>query len=120
MAAVRGIHHVQICIAPNADAEARRFYIGLLGFREIDKPAPLQARGGFWLAVGDRQVHVNSEEGPRSKRAHVAYEVDDLSEWRMRLAASGVAVKDGEDLPGYRRFEFRDPFGNRIEFLERV
>jgi catechol 2,3-dioxygenase-like lactoylglutathione lyase family enzyme len=117
---IRDIHHVQICIAPGADAEARRFYCELLGLPEVEKPEALKARGGFWLQVGSRQIHINGEEGPRSKRAHVAYEVDSLERWRARLAAAGVTAKDGEDIPGYRRFELRDPFGNRIEFLERI
>jgi catechol 2,3-dioxygenase-like lactoylglutathione lyase family enzyme len=113
-----GIHHVQICIAPGGEAAARAFYCELLGLVEVPKPPVLAARGGFWLAAGDRQIHVNSEEGPRSKRAHVAYQVTGLDDWRRKLEAAGVTVKDGEGLPGYRRFEFRDPFGNRVEFLE--
>ena len=26
--------------------------------------------------------------------------------------------KNQHAIPNYRRFEFRDPFGNRVEFLE--
>lgn len=120
MTRVLGIHHVQLCIDPGREADARAFYITLLGLTEIDKPAVLKARGGFWLQVGDRQLHVNDEPGPRSKRAHVAYEVDDLDGWRARLSAAGFEVKTGEDIPGYRRFELRDPFGNRLELLQKV
>ena len=118
---VLGIHHAQIVVPPGAEDDARRFYCGVLGLVEVDKPAALRARGGLWLTVGDRQVHVGAADEPyRSKKAHVAYEVDDLAAWRVRLIAAGVEVADGEPIPGYARFEFRDPFGNRVELLQRV
>src|SRR5262249_47270927 len=55
-----GIDHVQITIPANAVAEARAFYCGLLGLREVEKPAALRGWGGFWLQAGDRQVHVGT------------------------------------------------------------
>jgi len=119
---ILGIDHVQITVPANAVAEARAFYCGLLGLREIEKPAVLRERGGFWLEVGDRQVHVGTEEGvDRIKtKAHVAYAVTDLAAWRSRLAAAGVAIVDGIPIPGRDRFEFRDAFGNRVELIETV
>jgi catechol 2,3-dioxygenase-like lactoylglutathione lyase family enzyme len=115
-----GIDHVQITVPANAVAEARAFYCRLLGLREVEKPATLQARGGFWLQVGDRQVHVGVEEGVarHATRAHVAYAVTETASWRARLAAAGVELLDGMPIDGRDRFEFRDPFGNRVEFIE--
>src|SRR5215471_4318436 len=109
-----GIDHVQITVPAHADAEARAFYCGLLGLREVEKPAALQGRGGFWLEVGDRQVHVGTEDGVQrlATKSHVAYAVTDVAAWRARLAAVGVEILDGIPLPGHDRFEFRDPFGN--------
>ena len=114
-----GIDHVQITVPTNAVAEARAFYCGVLGFREVEKPASLQARGGFWLQVGDRQVHVGTEDGVarRATKAHIAYAVADVAAWRARLAAAGVEILDGIPIPGRDRFEFRDPFGNRVELI---
>jgi catechol 2,3-dioxygenase-like lactoylglutathione lyase family enzyme len=118
---ILGLHHVQITVPVGAEESARQFYCGLLGLPEIDKPEPLRKRGGFWLQVGDRQLHVAAEdELAKSRRAHVAYEVTDLAPWRARLAEAGIDVLDGEPIPGYRRCEFRDPFGNRVELLARV
>jgi catechol 2,3-dioxygenase-like lactoylglutathione lyase family enzyme len=119
---ILGIDHVQITVPANAVPEARAFYCGVLGLREVEKPATLQERGGFWLRVGDRQVHVGTEEGvPRhTTKAHVAYAVTDIEAWRARLAAAGVEVLDGIPIPGRDRFEFRDPFGNRVELIEAV
>jgi len=89
-----GIDHVQITVPAGAVAAARAFYCGLLGLREVEKPAALQGRGGLWLQVGDRQVHVGTEEGVdrHATRAHVAYAVSDLAQWRARLAGRATAL----------------------------
>jgi catechol 2,3-dioxygenase-like lactoylglutathione lyase family enzyme len=117
-----GIDHVQITVPAHAVAAARAFYCGLLGLPEVEKPEVLRGRGGFWLQVGDRQVHVGTEEGGerRATKAHIAYAVRDLPAWRQRLAAAGVEIAEGVPIPGYERFEFRDPFGNRVEFIQAV
>jgi catechol 2,3-dioxygenase-like lactoylglutathione lyase family enzyme len=117
---IRAIHHVQLTIPRGAEEEARRFYCGALGLPEIAKPASLAGRGGLWLQVGGQQVHIGVEEGVdrRATRAHIAYEVRDLSGWRAKLTALGIEVVAGTPIPGCDRFEFRDPFGNRVEFLE--
>jgi catechol 2,3-dioxygenase-like lactoylglutathione lyase family enzyme len=63
---------------------------------------------------------IRAEDGidrARSK-AHVAYLVSDLDGWRQRLTDNGCEIIDGIPIPGYDRFEFRDPFGNRVEFLQ--
>jgi catechol 2,3-dioxygenase-like lactoylglutathione lyase family enzyme len=117
-----GIDHVQITVSADQVESARAFYCGLLGLREIEKPAALRGRGGFWLQAGDRQVHIGVEEGVdrRATKAHVAYAVVGLAGWRARLAAAGVEILEAVPIPGYDRFEFRDPFGNRVEFIEPV
>ena len=58
------VHHVQITIPEGAEEEGRRFYCGALGLRETPKPLALQSRGGFWLRVGDIEVHVGTEVTP--------------------------------------------------------
>lgn len=119
---ILGIHHAQITIPKGAEGSAREFYCGVLGLKEIPKPAELAGRGGFWLEVGDRQLHVGTEDGVehRTSKAHVAYLVEDLERWRASLADRKIEVSDGIQIPGSRRFEFRDPFGNRIEFLQKL
>lgn len=115
-----GLAHAQITIPKGAEGEARAFYCDLLGLREIAKPDSLAGRGGFWLAVGELQVHVGAEDGVDrwATKAHLAYLVSELDVWRHKLKAQGVAIEEQPPIPGYQRFLFRDPFGNRVEFLE--
>ncbi len=115
-----GIHHVQLTIPPGAEEPAREFYCTTLGLPEIAKPASLHARGGLWLQVGDRQVHIGVEPDVdrRATKAHIAYEVRDLATWRNKLTSAGFEILTGIPIPGCDRFEFRDPFGNRVEMIE--
>ena len=117
---LKAVHHVQISIPTAAEDEARAFYCGVLGLIEIPKPESLAGRGGFWLQLGDTQIHFGTEDGvDRTKtKSHAAYLVTDLEMWRNKLSSAGCDVLNGIPIPGYKRFEFRDPFGNRVEFLE--
>ncbi len=119
MAIIR-LHHVQITLPRGMEEQGREFYCGLLGLAEIKKPAALHGRGGFWLQVGDRQVHAGTEDGVQREatKAHIAYEVDDIATWRTRLEEYGIAILEAVPLPGLERFEIRDPFGNRVEFTQ--
>ena len=117
-----GIHHAQITIPKDKEPEARDFYCGVLELKEIPKPESLQGRGGFWLQVGDKQVHVGIEDGVNRKltKTHVAYEVSDLAHWHKMLSSHGIEIFSGEPIPAYDRFEFRDPFGNRVEMIQKL
>ena len=119
---ILGIHHVQVTVGREDVAAARDFYVGVLGLAEIEKPDSLKGRGGFWVQVGERVVHVGVEEGGErwKSKAHVAYRVDDIGAWRARLAAADVEIIESVPIAGYERFEFRDPFGNRVEMIEVV
>ena len=118
---VSSVHHAQITIPEGQEEAGRHFYCHILGLSEIDKPDLLKDRGGFWLVVGDNPVHVGTEDGADrySTKAHLAYTVSNLAFWRNRIEALGTVIEQSIPLPGYNRIQFRDPFGNRIEFLER-
>src|SRR5215471_211591 len=119
---IKSVHHTQITIPSGEESAARDFYCGVLELKEISKPAALASRGGFWLDVDSFQVHVGVEDFTDRKpsKAHVAYLVEDLENWRERLRDHKVEILDGIPIPGYSRFEFRDPFGNRVEFLQKL
>ena len=118
---VVGLNHIQIEAPAGCEAAARAFFGGLLGLAEIEKPANLQARGGAWFACGAQQIHIGVvvHFEPRRK-GHPALEVRGLDAWRERLAAASVPITDDEPLPGWNRFYISDPWGNRIELLERA
>jgi catechol 2,3-dioxygenase-like lactoylglutathione lyase family enzyme len=73
------------------------------------------------LKAGAQEIHVGLEEGiEREKtKAHVAYRVSDLDIWRKKLQGKGFDIKESPPFPNARAFEFRDPFGNRVEIIER-
>lgn len=116
------IHHVQITFPATAEAEARAFYCDFLGLPEIEKPDSLKTRGGFWVRLGAQEIHLSREDGVnrQATKAHIAYAVQDVWAWQEKIIAYGLKVADSVPIPGYNRFEFRDPFGNRVEFIERI
>lgn len=119
---ILGVHHIQITIPEGEEEKAKDFYCRTLGLLEISKPASLQGRGGFWIQVGDRAVHIGTENGVDRilTKAHVAYDVDDIPAMKRLLTAAGIKLIDSVPIPGYDRFEFRDPFGNRVECIKEL
>ena len=122
LATIVGLHHVQITVPPAMMAAAERFYGEALNLPRLDKPATLADRGGTWFEMGVTQLHLGIEDGVnrRATKAHVAYEVEDLEAWRQRMIDHEVSPIESVAIPGYSRFEARDPFGNRIEFIQRL
>ena len=92
----------------------------MLGLTETQKPPHLAVRGGCWFERGSVKVHLGIEPDFRAARkAHPAFLVDDLAVLIDRLSAAGFPVITDEPLEGFRRVYTADPFGNRIELLER-
>ncbi len=116
------VHHAQITIPKGEEDTAREFYCEFLGLKEVEKPESLRGRGGFWLELGGFQIHIGTEDDfDRTKtKAHLAYQVEDLDGWRDKLERRGIKTIEGVKIPNFRRFEFRDPFDNRVEFLENI
>lgn len=119
---ILGLHHAQITIPKGAEEEGKNFYCGVLGLPEIEKPESLKGRGGFWLKVGEQEVHAGTEDGvDRTKtKAHLAYKVKDLSYWKAVLEQNNIKMLDSVPIPHFERFEFRDPFGNRVEMIQEI
>src|SRR5205823_5312587 len=113
--------HVQVAMPRGAEDEARQFYSGVLGLTELKKPPNLAKRGGVWFALGEQQLHLGvADEFSPAQKAHPAILVRGLDELREKLLAGGFSPAEDEPLAGYRRFYVGDPFGNRLEFLERM
>jgi catechol 2,3-dioxygenase-like lactoylglutathione lyase family enzyme len=116
-----GLHHVQVAAPLGAEDEARRYYGGLFGMAEVEKPMPLAERGGVWFACGKQTLHVGvTAEFAAAKKAHPAFELDSAEAVRVLASAlveSGVEVRWSDELPAYERFYADDPWGNRLEVL---
>lgn len=118
---VRMLHHVQLAMPQGGEAEAEAFYSGLLGIPRVAKPTHLEARGGCWFEDANVRIHLGVEAEFRpARKAHPALMVDDLATLRTALEDAGVEVVADQPLPGFNRFYTSDPFGNRLELLQRT
>lgn len=117
---IRGLHHFALPMPRGEETKAREFYAGVLGFKEIPKPAELSKRGGVWFELEDgRQLHFQSAAlftpltGP-----HPAFRCPNLDALKSKLFDAGCEPRWDEAWDGVRRFYVDDPFGNRLEMLE--
>ncbi len=113
------LHHVQLAMPAGSEDAAVAFYVGVLGYLRVDKPAALAARGGCWFRGPRIELHLGVESPfAPARKAHpgiITHELDDVAD---RLRAAGHDVTWDSLMPGHRRFYTHDPFGNRLEFLE--
>ena len=118
---ILGLHHVQLASPEGSEAETRRFFGQVLGLKEITKPPNLRRKGGVWFQAGDNEVHigvVSRKDFRPNQKAHPAFEVVDLGVVRALLEANGILTDAGDPLEGTARLYTKDPFGNRLEFIE--
>jgi catechol 2,3-dioxygenase-like lactoylglutathione lyase family enzyme len=116
-----GLDHIQMAIPAGGEDLARSFYIGVLRLSEVAKPDALTGRGGLWLTGPGITLHLGTQTPftPATK-AHPAFQVASLTATKAQLDRTGTAFTPDTDLPGITRVFVTDPFGNRIELLERV
>ena len=115
----QAINHVQLAAPKGSESIARIFYGEILGFTEVEKPELLRKRGGVWFAFGPYQIHIGIEEPfAPAKKAHPAFQIENLDAFKTHLSNSNVSFVVDTDLPGANRIYIHDPFGNRIEILE--
>jgi catechol 2,3-dioxygenase-like lactoylglutathione lyase family enzyme len=111
------LQHVSITIAKGAEAEARRFYGGLLGLRERDVPPKLDASRLIWFRAGepDLELHLMLVDELAPGGGHFCLAVDDVAAVRGRLEEAGIETSDATEIVARPRFFCRDPFGNLVE-----
>ena len=118
---IAAIDHVQLAMPPGGEDRARAFYAGILGIPEVPKPPVLAVRGGCWFESGALKLHLGVEPDFRpARKAHPALIVEDLAALERTLRAAGYAVVSGELVNGWNRMFVDDPFGNRLELMERT
>ncbi|MBD1393849.1 VOC family protein [Mucilaginibacter glaciei] len=77
MITFKRLDHFHICVPPERLDEAKDFYTKVIGLELIDRPDHLFSSPGYWLNIGNVQLHIGVEEAlPRSIR-HTALEVTD-------------------------------------------
>src|SRR5258706_9303135 len=116
------LHHVNVTVSPELEAETKKFYGAVLGLEQV--PKPLAARqSGAWYQIGANQLHLSVEDedtGPLSSR-HICFAVPDLGVAEQRFHDAGVEIiPDPRPMPGTPRFYVRDPGGNQLEIVQRV
>ncbi len=114
------LDHVQICIPTGKENDARQFYTEIIGLVEIPKPAELIPNGGLWYQIADIQLHIGTENDIPASKRHPAFEISNVDAARQHLEMHGVKIREDIQVPGCKRFSFIDPFGNRIELLEKT
>jgi catechol 2,3-dioxygenase-like lactoylglutathione lyase family enzyme len=119
---ILSIDHIQIALPPGEEDKARAFYIEMLGFVEIPKPAVLAKRGGAWFESGNVQLHLGVEaDFKAARKAHPAFLVSDLDSLIAAIQSAGYETDTSQPpLDGYKRVHVFDPFGNRIELMEKL
>ena len=119
---ITSLNHVAVCVT-DVD-RSRRFYGGVLGLKEIERPAfPFE---GAWYELADgRQFHLIVHDHPLALRGttkidprdgHLAFGVEDFDGAVAHLRAAGVeCVVRPENITPWKQLYITDPDGNVIE-----
>jgi catechol 2,3-dioxygenase-like lactoylglutathione lyase family enzyme len=120
---ILSVDHVQVMIPTGRLDDALVFYIDLLGFTRVPKPADMR-QSGAWLTSGAVNLHLGEDlamteaDFVASPNAHPAMRVDNFLDL-MRLAEQkGLKVRVDSGPSGFHRGSIWDPFGNRIELMQ--
>ena len=117
--AIEAINH--IALPTRRLEESRRFYIDVLGAREISRPA-FSFRGS-WLYIGGIQIHLIEDQAAPDLRSdintrerHTAFAVADIDAMEEILRQHGIPYRRNlipdRQIP---QIFFRDPDGHLIE-----
>ena len=116
--AFTGIDHVQIAVPEGGEQACRDFYLGLLGLAEVERPEAGAQRSILWVDLGGQQLHFRPDPAFRAAEfAHPGILVRGVDVLAARLRNAGHDVTTEQSI-GPGRFHVRDPFGNRLEFIE--
>jgi catechol 2,3-dioxygenase-like lactoylglutathione lyase family enzyme len=114
---VTAIDHCSVLITDLANARA--FYVGVLGLREIPKPKTFDFVALWFDLGGGQTLHLLQKSHPdtRSPR-HFALRVPDIHAAREHFRTHGIAMQETGPIPHCDRFFVFDPDGNRIEIIQ--
>ena len=115
--AIRVEHLDHVTVGVTDLGRARDFYQGLLGLREVPRPASFDFPG-MWYQIGPAVLHLVGQAQPDAEAPrHFCLWVRDVRAAARRLEAAGRPVRwsTRHKIPGVDRFFTKDPDGNRIE-----
>jgi catechol 2,3-dioxygenase-like lactoylglutathione lyase family enzyme len=92
--------HIHICVPAERLEEAKAFYTTVMGLEQIYRPDDIFNNAGYWFNIGDIQLHIGAA--------------------RALLTENQIEITEEPVIPGRNRFAFIDPFGNRMELLQRL
>jgi catechol 2,3-dioxygenase-like lactoylglutathione lyase family enzyme len=119
---ISSINHIAVCVTELQ--RSKRFYGGVLGLKEIPRPAfPFD---GAWYELADgRQFHLIVHDRPLTLRGttaidlrdgHLALRIDDFEGAVRHLTAAGIeCVVRPDNVTPWKQVYFTDPDGNVIE-----
>lgn len=64
----QGLDHVQITAPLNTEKEVRKFFVDLLGCKEIEKPETLSHFDSLWFEMGTTILHVGLDENHKAEK----------------------------------------------------
>ncbi len=115
---VTGLDHIQLGIPVGGEERARGFYVGVLGFEEKVRPAPVSA-DGLWLESGTLRLRLTAmRDFHPADSSHPSLRVAGLREVTRLCREAGYRVVPDEASHSVLRAWVFDPFGNRIELVE--
>jgi hypothetical protein len=92
-----------------------------LGFAEIAKPPQMAERKSLWFVAGSVNLHLGIEPNfTPAKRAHPAFVVEGLDAILAACNRAAITTKPDTSFNDFRRVHVFDPFGNRLELMERT
>ena len=117
------LDHIMLSMHANEKEMARHFYGHILNFKELTLPDALIESNELWYEAANVVIHLSTDtascDNINSNR-HPAFLVRSIKDAKFHLSNNQIAFTEGQTkIPGESRISCRDPFGNRIEFIER-
>jgi len=119
---ISSLTHIAVCVTELQ--RSKRFYGGVLGLKEIPRPAfpfdgawyELADRRQFHLIVHDRPLTLRGTTAIDLRDGHLALGVDDFEGAVSHLTAAGIeCVVRPDNVTPWKQVYFTDPDGNVIE-----
>ncbi|HFC91362.1 MAG TPA: glyoxalase [Leucothrix mucor] len=117
-----GVHHISMIVADTERALV--FYRDILGLQVATDRPDLDFKGAWLIITNQQQIHLLEVPNPDSPQRpqhggrdrHVALQVSDLENLRLRLDANKIAYTISKS--GRKALFCRDFDANTLEFIE--